>query len=86
MGRVPAAPGKTRRASCTCVTKVRIACCTCSHSSRNGQVAEKWNQIRRTLVLTTAATFHRRNRKVLTSARATAGIAAVASRCSTTRA
>ena len=46
----------------------------------------QWNQIRRTLVFTTAPTFHSRCRNVLTSAVATSGIAAVASRNNTTMA
>src|SRR6516225_4204218 len=86
MGSTPSRPGKTGRAACTCCTKRVNACRTCNHSSRYGQVAEKWNQIRRTLVLTNAATFHRRSRSVLTWARATSGRSAVASRCSTTNA
>ncbi len=63
---------------------VIAASCTRRNNPSNGQVADRWNTIRRVLVRTTAPTFHSRVRHVLTSAVAISGTAAaVASRYNT---
>jgi hypothetical protein len=60
-------------ASSSGATKPSTAVQICANNARPGQVELKWNQIRRTLVLTTAPTLNNWLRKVATSAVATSG-------------
>lgn len=66
-------------------TNWRAACQTRTNRCRWGQLSQTWNHTRQELVCTSALTFHSRVRRVLTSARAMPGSAAVVSRCRTTR-